>query len=118
MTIETYWKLKADVDAQHIDENGNEYANVLRIVRWRCFAHDGENEISVYGSKNLPLPTNPETYIDLTEITGKSEDERRAIILGWAEMIDPGFVAEKEALAINQLKSKVEAPQSQTLTIL
>lgn len=118
MTITTYWKLKADVDDQYIDADGNEYANVLREVHWRCFASDGESEMSVYGSKSLPLPTNPKTYIDLSMITDQPDEQRRATILGWAEMVDPGFVEATEAKVTAALEAKLSAPVIETIQIL
>lgn len=118
MTIDTRWTLSADITAQHTDSDGNTYPNVVRLVRWRCFASDGDEEVSVYGTKGLPLPSNPATYIDLSVITDQTAEQRHATILGWAEMVDPGFVEKTENKVIEQLRATLETPSTTSIQIL
>lgn len=114
---ETYWKLNATVLAE-----ANGFTDVVNAVHWECFAREteGENtgEVRLYGAIDLPLPVAADSYIDLSAIRGADEDQRRAIILGWASMLQPGFVESTEAVALQRLQAQSASPDPQVLTLI
>jgi hypothetical protein len=119
MAIETHWKLSADIQAEMTTDAGV-LKNVVTTVHWRVFATDGVSgeSLSIYGSVAVPPPTSAASYIDLSTLQGKTADEKRATVLGWAEAIQPGFVAEKEAQAVRALERKLAAPSVTAAEIL
>ncbi len=116
--IETQWKLTADVQDTYTGNGGSKFVNVVRTIHWQCIALDGENMARIYGSMSLPLPTDTATYIDLTKIAGADEATRKATILGWAEMLKPGFVATAEAEVTASLQSSLTKPTTQSWSII
>jgi len=117
--IETSWKLKATTQAEMI-VGGVTLKNVVLSVHWRCFATDSATgaSLSIYGEQPVPAPETPEGFIDVSVLAGMKEQERRDTVLGWAEAIAPGFVAETEAQVIAALEAELAEPPKATLPIL
>lgn len=111
MTIETTWKLSADIQDEMTTEGGT-FQNVVTNVHWRCIATDSVSgeELAHYGSKAVPAPTDASSYIDLSALQSLSDEQKRATVLGWAEAIEPGFVEGIEARVTAALEAKMAAP--------
>lgn len=116
--IITHWKLKADIIPQHVAADGTVFSNVVQTVHWQCFATSGSAQARAYGSVVLAMPENPASYIDLNDLTGADEAARRATVLGWAEMVWPGFVTATAARVAAKLTAEMAEPTIQTQTIL
>lgn len=112
MTIKTTWRVSADTIATYTDGNENKYTNVVTEVHWRCTATDSDTgeTATIYGSKALPRPTSPKTFIDLTSLQAMDTQARRAAVIRWAESIEPGFLADQEAKVTERLQAKLDAP--------
>ncbi|MCA0871222.1 hypothetical protein LCL97_10310 [Seohaeicola saemankumensis] len=111
--METDWKLNATVLPEV-----NGFADVVQVVHWECFASEGDTLARLYGAVDLPPPTDPETYVDLSAIQEASGESRRAIILGWAEQLQPGFVAATEAAAMARLQERLAQSAPAQVTLL
>ena len=119
MTYDLTWSLRAEIQASLSIPVGT-FENVVRAVHWSLTCQDSETgkSVRIYGLQKVPSPTSAANYIDLSEIQGLSEDDRRAIILAWAEMVEPGFVAQVEANAALTLGGMLQAPAHSTVTLI
>lgn len=119
MTIDTIWRLNADIQPEMTVEGGV-FKNVITTIHWRCIATDKDSgqTLDLYGSVLIPPPSSAENYIDLTILGEMSVEKRRATVLSWAEAIKPGFVAETEAQAIAALEAQLSAPAVVQATIM
>lgn len=120
MSITTEWKLTADVLASYTAKDGTEFTSVVSAVHWRCKATDattGET-LEIYGKRSIPRPTSEENFIDLATLQGQDTATKRATVLGWAEAIAPGFVAEKEADVAERLATKLSESEVAMAEIL
>lgn len=117
MAVTITWNIRANL-IPTMTVGPDTFTDVVHTVHWRCTAEESGDEAAVYGTVILDLPTSIETYIDLTELTGKTEIERRAIVLGWAEIVRPGFVAVQAARATAMLAQMIEEQVSPTLVVL
>lgn len=113
--IETRWTLDVEMLSEH-----NGFTNVIDNVHWRVHANDTDTgaTTSIYGSQSVPKPTNHASYIDITTMLDLTAEERRVLILGWAEAIEPGFIEEKEAQARATLEEMNAAPARTVLALL
>lgn len=118
MAIEYTWKLQARVLASYTSEAGDTFENVINEIHWRCEISKGENMTSIYGSLNLPKPTNAETYVDLLAISDASDEGKKTLILGWAEVLEPGFKQETEDKLASRLVAIIANPSVSNVTIL
>ena len=105
--IETHWTLKVEMLAEY-----EGFENVIDNVHWRVIATDTDTgaTLSIYGSQSVPKPTDKASYIDITTMLDMAPEQRREVILGWAEAIEPGFIAEKEKQAREALRAMQAAP--------
>lgn len=113
--IETRWTLKVEMLAEY-----NNFQNVIDNVHWRVIATDtktGATE-SIYGSQAVPKPTDKASYIDITTMIDMDADTKRKTILGWAEMVEPGFVSAKEAQVVATLQARQEATALAVVALL
>jgi hypothetical protein len=120
MTTTTNWTLNADVLAEYSAEDGTQFQQVIETVHWRLTATDdasGES-VGIYGSQSVPKPTDATTYIDLSVLQNMTDEEKRTTILGWAEVVEPGFVADKEASVAQKLQAKLDEPVRQSVSIM
>lgn len=120
MTTTTAWTLSADVLADYTAEDGTAFTNVIETVHWRLSAtNDASGEtVGIYGSQSVPKPTDAASFIDLSVLQGMTDEEKRSTILGWAEAVEPGFVADKEAAVTAALQAKLSEPVRQTVSIM
>lgn len=77
----------------------NGFQNVVTKVHWACVARGENGTARITGVQNVPAPTNAETYIDIAAMQAMDKDTRRALVIQWAEIISPGFLATTEAAA-------------------
>ncbi len=117
MTIETTWDLDVDT-VSPVAVGETVYVDVVTNVHWTCHAFEGHLTASVSGQHKVPMPTSPETYVDLSAIKVLDDDTRRATVIGWAEMIDPGFVDRTEASVVALIEAKKAKPVVERVTIL
>ncbi len=117
MPVTTSWKLHSENLAE-LEVEGVTLQDVIRVIHWRCIATDGENSAEIYGSHQIPAPTSPAGYIPIDSIKEMDPEPRRATILGWAEMIDPGFVAAAESAAAARLVAMTTAPATTRTEII
>jgi len=120
MTTNINWTLSADVLAEYTAEDGTQFQQVLETVHWRVTATDDatDTSVTIYGSQAIPKPTTQEGYIDLSVFQDMPEDERKATVLGWAELIAPGFVEEKEQAVTDRLQAKLDEPVRSSVSVL
>lgn len=119
MAIAIEWKIEAETIDAYTDGSGNEYSDVVTVVHHRCIASEGADSVEIPGSHSVPRPVSPETFIDLSLVIGNPDlAARRAIILGWADMVDPGFVLATEAAAAARLVAKQSAPDKTFVTVI
>lgn len=110
------WRAFWDVDATIADEL-NGFKNVVTRVVWKLTVHRSGRTATQRGVVDLPAPTSAETFIDLDVLQGKTRDEKREIVLQWAELVKPGFVDDR----INELLAQITdrpKPQQKTIKIL
>ncbi len=112
------WKLNAKVLESYTSEAGDTFENVIEQIHWRCEVSEGDQIKDVYGSLSLPKPTNVETYVDISAISAASDDDKKAMILGWAEILEPGFKQATEDKLAERLDAAVAAPVVSNVTIL
>jgi len=120
MTMTTEWNLSAEALAEYTAEDGAVFQQVLETVHWRVTATDdatGEST-TIYGSQGIPKPTDASTYIDLSVLLEMPDEEKRQTVLGWAELITPGLVAEKEQAVKDKLQAKLDEPVRSSVGIL
>jgi len=119
MSITTEWKLSAETVSE-ITVDGVTYNDVVTEVHWECFAMDSETSEKVrdYSSMRIPKPTSKDSFIDISTLQGKTDAEKRDIILGWAEQVEPGFVVDEEAKVKKMLEAKLNEPNKATVNIL
>jgi len=123
MTVTIEWQLEARILPSYTSPEGIEFANVISQVTWECMGiYDlGEGRalvvVSDPGSLQLPMPTNADSYVDLTAIKGATADERRELILGWAEMLNPGARAAIEARVTDAVTAKAAIPPTFTTNL-
>lgn len=113
------WELTADTQTS-MEVGGVTFDDVVTNVHWRLYAEDpatGEFARD-YGSQHVPPPTSAEDFIDISTLTGMSDTDKRATVLGWAEAVAPGFVAEKEAKVAAMLAEQQAAPATGSVDIL
>lgn len=117
--METNWTLQVETVASYTAEDGTTFQNVIENVHWRVTATntDGEAE-TIYGSTAVPKPTDAKNFIDLKKMVALDADTKRTMILGWAEAIEPGFVAEKEAQVVSNLEARLSAPARATISLM
>jgi len=120
MTTTTNWNLSADVLAEYTAEDGTQFQQVLETVHWRVTATDDATDTSttIYGSQSIPKPTDASSFIDLSVLLDMTEDEKRTTVLGWAELIVPGFVQEKEQAVAQKLQAKLDEPVRSSVSVL
>lgn len=119
MAIAIEWKIEAETIDSYTDAGGNEYSDVVTVVHHRCIASDGADSVEIIGAHKVPRPVSPETFIDLSLVIGIQDlVARRAIILGWADMVDPGFVLATEAAAAARLVAKQSDPDRTFVTVI
>lgn len=107
------WTVRATVASE---KNG--FKNVVREVHWTLTVQKGGRSKTRKGSVLLPLPTTQAAYIDLSVLQGMSRADRRATVLGWAEMVRPGFVSEQEQHLEQSLKDTEAAAIVRSVNIL
>lgn len=111
MNNNTYtWSVKA-VTEDYTSEDGTLFPDTVKEVYWLLEAVDNATgaKVQIEGREVLPPPTDPETFIDLSVLLDKTEEERRGTVLGWAEMIAPGFVDNYENKAAKMLEVRNKA---------
>ena len=120
MTPEIQWNLSVDALAEWTAEDGTAYQNVVETVHWRCTVKDTDTgeSVTIYSNVAVPKPTGAEDFIDLSVLQGQTEAERRAIVLGWAEAVKPGFVGANEQAVADKLQAKLSEPKRNTVSIL
>jgi len=130
MTMVTQWHVGADVVATVTIEAESEdgftafgdaamtFADVIRVVHWTFTATDGDEIETESGSVEIPLPTSVKNYTDLDAIAALPEVERRATVLSWAEMIQPGLVPAVEARVVARLSARLAEPAVSAVIIL
>jgi len=120
MTTTINWTLSADVLAEYTAEDGTQFQQVLETVHWRVTATDDATDTSttIYGSQAIPKPSTQDGYIDLSVLLDMPEEEKRTTVLGWAELIAPGFVEEKEQSVKNKLQAKLDEPERSSVSVL
>ena len=109
MSISIFWKLHSENLAELEVEDGT-LQDVICVVHWRCIASDGDVSAEIYGSHDIPAPKTTDGYIPIDAIKNMEPVQRRETILGWAELIDPGFVLGTEQLATDKLQEKLNTP--------
>ena len=112
------WKLSATTLAEYRSPAGKRFADVVVEVNWRVFAGNGAVRVSDAGSILLPMPTDPKRYVALTTIREMDEPSRIQTILGWAEMVAPGFVNAQSAKMQDLLDVRRSAAKTSTVEIL
>lgn len=112
------WKLDAKVAATYTSENGDEFANVIEEVHWRCIGSEGEITKDTYGSVSLPKPTNAATYVDLNAISEAEPAQRQVIILGWANALKPNFKEDTEAKVAAMIDAEATKIPTSNVTLL
>jgi len=117
MAIETTWKLSVET-VSPVTVGEDVYTDVVTQVNWTCIAFDGPDSESISGAKTIPMPTSPETYIPLDDIFTLEDEAKRATVLGWAEIIEPGFVAAREADVIAKLSARLATPSTSSVDLL
>lgn len=111
--MEIHWKL-----AVMVQPEANGFTDVVRVVHWECVAKAAPVQVRLYGAIDLPPPADPESYVDLDAISEADETDRRAIILSWAEMLQPGFATATEAAARARLHHRQAQTGQQMLTLI
>jgi len=74
--------------------------------------------VTIYGSQAIPKPSTQDGYIELSVLLDMTEDERKATVLGWVELNDPGFVEEKEQAVAQKLQAKLDEPVRSSVSVL
>lgn len=67
---------------------------------------------------SVPKPTSADNFIDLADMVTLPEADKRAMILAWAEAIEPGFVEAKEEQVATNLATRLVAPVRQTISLI
>ena len=113
------WKLDVDKQEEMIVD-GQTFENVVTVVHWQVFATDPDTGTKVrdYSAKTVAAPTSQADYIDLSTLQGMDEDTVRQTVIGWAEAVEPGFLAEKEAKVKDMLTAALVAPKTASVAIL
>ncbi len=113
------WSLTADTQ-KTVKVGQSVLENVITNVHWRVTATDPETEASatLYGSKSLPLPDDPENFIDLESLQELDAEQRRLTVIGWAEAMDPGFVDGQTENVLAALAGKLAEPETGVVSIL
>ena len=124
------WTVRGEGVPEYTSPQGHIFKSVLTKVHWSLTAteeaSDAENEgegavdkgVSVHRQDvvELPLPTNPETYVPLADLEGMAGEQRQATILAWAEAVAPGFKKEQEDAITAEFEEAKEA-QAQTFVV-
>lgn len=117
MTIDTTaFTLTWDLRVKHEDytaPDGTLFPKTIRAVFWRLTITDPVTGISsqLSGDEAVALPTSPDTFIDLDELLALPRDTRRSAVIGWAEKVNPGFIAAVGDRGVERLVKKIEARQ-------
>lgn len=119
MTIGLHWRLHATTLAEMV-LNDLTLTDVIQVVHWECFATDSDTGqvARIYGAEAVPPPTGAADFIDLSDLTGLPEQERRDTVLAWAESVRPGMVAAVEAATVAKLEACLAEPVRGTVSIL
>ncbi|KZX95919.1 MULTISPECIES: DUF7936 family protein [unclassified Sulfitobacter] len=113
------WNLTADTQAS-MTVGTTTFENVITNIHWRVTATDpaSEEAVTIYGSKNVPAPTDAASYIDLADLQAMATEERRLTVIGWAEAIDPGFIDTHVTAVTDALADKLAEPETGVVSIL
>lgn len=114
------WLVEVEVDDLVQNEQGLFFEDVIREVNWRCTIKDTETNStrSMVGTVLLPIPESQENYIDLSTIINMESDEKRSTVIGWAELIQPGFIANTQQTLTNQLQNEIDKPKKRKINLL
>lgn len=111
--VDIEWSLRA-----HIVPRYGEYTDVVRLVYWTCTATEGVHVAKASGIETIPWPVSEVTFIDLSQIMQATREEKRALILGWAEILQPGFVSSVENGVRRKLARQTVVPAGRSETII
>lgn len=120
MTITTQWQIQAEVLSEYTSPDGVVFTYVIETVHWRVTATDdvsGATE-TIFGAQPVAMPTDPSSFVDLSVLQGLTAEEKRLTVMGWAEAIEPGFIADKDEKVTALLVATLEAPQRVSANIL
>jgi len=96
--------VKWSINVEIVDEMGG-FSDVITRVHWSAVGRSENGVARLSGHEDLD-PPNESTYIDVSELVSMSHDDRRATVIGWAERLRPGFLADITA----QLETKLNEP--------
>jgi len=108
-TFEFSWDVKAETE-DYTAPDGTVFPNTIRVVHWRLTVTDPATGATSRraGDEPLGLPADEDQFIDLADLASRPADERREIVIGWAEAKVPGFIDRVVAAATARLVNKIE----------
>lgn len=107
--FEYAWDVKAETE-DYTAPDGTLFPGAIRVVHWRLTVTDpatGKASRRI-GSEPLGLPTDESEFIDLADLASRPAEERRLVVIGWAEATAPGLIDREVAAATARLVHKIE----------